>query len=147
MNSVRILRYKSITVAALGIGIPGYVLMALRWRYRISAWESLYYAAGGFSFGMSANAQFVGLAAAAPEGQKGAAIGIYYLSQEVGIIFGVGSFAALLETVFRNTLRRVLNDCGGRDEVSYRKSSGSRATSMLPFGGTCNHGKASTDSV
>lgn len=117
-NFVRILRYKSITVAALGIGIPGYLLMALRWRYRISAWESLYYAAGGFSFGMSANAQFVGLAAAAPEGQQGAAIGVYYLSQQVGMIFGVGSFAALLETVFRRNLRRGLSDFAERDEVS-----------------------------
>lgn len=117
-RSVRTLRYKSITVVALGIGIPGYVLMALRWRYRINAWESLYYVAGGFSFGMSANAQFVGLAAAAPEGQQGAAIGVYYLSQQVGMIIGVGSFAALLETVFSNDLRRALSDFAGRDEVS-----------------------------
>lgn len=117
VNAVRTLRYKTITVAGLGLGIPGYLLMALRWRFRINAWESLYYVAGGFSNGMSLNAQFVGLTAAAPEEQKGAAIGVYYLSQQVGMILGVGGFAALRETVFSNNLRRALSDCSGRDEV------------------------------
>ena len=93
--------------------------MALRWGNRVSAWESLYYIGGGFGYGMSLNAQFIGLTAAAPENQQGTAIGVYYLSQQVGMIFGVGSFAALLETVFSNNLSRALNSFPERDEVSY----------------------------
>lgn len=100
----RTLRYKSITIVGLGIGILGYLLMALRWRY-------------SFSAGVCLNAQFIGLTAAAPEEQQGAAIGIYYLSQQVGMIFGIGSFAALLETVFSNNLRSALKDYSGRDET------------------------------
>ena len=96
--------------------------MALRWRYRVGAWESLYYVGGGFSAGVCLNAQFIGLTAAAPEEQQGAAIGIYYLSQQVGMIFGIGSFAALLETVFSNNLRSALKDYSGRDEVSHTKT-------------------------
>ena len=116
---VRTLRYKTITLAAIGVGILGYLLMALRWHNRVGAWESLYYVAAGFGFGMSLNAQFIGLTAAAPEDQQGTAIGVYYLSQQVGMIFGVGSFAALLETGFSNNLRRGLNSSPERDEVSH----------------------------
>ena len=72
---------------------------------------------------MSLNAQFVGLTAAAPEEQEGTAIGVYYLSQQVGMIVGVGSFAALLETVFSNNLRRALGSFPGIDEVSQHQNS------------------------
>lgn len=70
---------------------------------------------------MSLNAQFVGLTAAASEEQQGTAIGVYYLSQQVGMIIGVGSFAALLETVFSNNLRRSLDSFPGIDEVCHTK--------------------------
>ena len=116
---VRTLRYKYITLGALCVGILGYLLMALRWRNGVGPWESLYYVGGGFGYGMSLNAQFIGLTAAAPDDEQGTAIAVYYLSQQVGMIFGVGSFAALLETVFSNNLRRALNSMPERDEVSH----------------------------
>ena len=126
---VRTLRYKNITLGAVVVGILGYLLMVLRWRNGVGAWESLYYIGGGFGYGMSLNAQFIGLTAAAPEDQQGTAIGVYYLSQQVGMIFGVGSFAALLETVFSDNLRRALASFPERDEVSHVRSSNPLAVS------------------
>ena len=93
-------------------------MMALRWRYKINALESLYYAATGFSCGMSLNAQFVGLTASAPAEKQGTAIGIYYLSQQIGIILGTGSFAALLQMLFKANLRQALGSISSADEVS-----------------------------
>ena len=69
---------------------------------------------------MSLNAQFIGLTAAAPEDQRGSAIGLYYLSQQLGMIFGIGGFAALLEKTFRNNLRDVLRWIPEKDKVSSR---------------------------
>lgn len=91
--------------------------MTLRWRYGANAWEAMYYAGGGLSFGMGLNAQFIALSAAAPKELQGAAIGLYYLSQQVGMIFGMGSFSALQETVFRNALGSTLRKFPSRDEV------------------------------
>lgn len=104
----------------MAIGLPGYVLIALRWRFQANPWESLYQLFGGFSYGMSLNAQFIGLTAAAPEDQRGSAIGLYYLSQQLGMIFGIGGFAALLEKTFRNNLRDVLRWIPEKDKVSSR---------------------------
>ena len=56
--------------------------MALRWRNRLSAWKALYYIGGGFGYGMSVNAHFIGLTAAALEDQQGTAIGVYYLDTQ-----------------------------------------------------------------
>lgn len=69
---------------------------------------------------MSLNAQFIGLNAAAPEDQRGTAIGLYYLSQQLGIIFGIGGFAALLEKLFHHNLLDTLRWIPGKDEVSSR---------------------------
>lgn len=80
-------------------------------------WESLYYVEAGFSAGVTMNAQFVGLTAAAPEDQKGAAIGVYYLGQQMGIILRVGSFAAILETIFGGNLNDALENLPEKAEV------------------------------
>ena len=111
--------------------------MALRWRYGAGAWESLYYAVGGgFGYGMCLNAQFIGLTAAAPEDQQGTAIGVYYLGQQVGMILGVGGFAALLETVWSNNLRRRFSDLPGGDEVSNPRTRDLLAPSVLLWMGS-----------
>ena len=115
----RTLRYKAITAVGIGIGFLGYTFMAVRWRYGANVWESLYYAAAGFSVGMSLIAQFVGLTAAAPEDQKGAAVGVYYLSQQVGMIIGIGSFAATVESIFGKNLDDTLGNLPEKAEVSY----------------------------
>ena len=91
--------------------------MVVRWHYVTNFWESLYYVGAGFSLGLSLNAQFVGLTAAAPEDRKGAAIGVYYLSQEMGMILGIGSFAAILENIFGKNLNHALKNLPKKAEV------------------------------
>ena len=69
---------------------------------------------------MSLNAQFIGLTVAAPEDQRGTAIGLYYLSQQLGMIFGIGGFAALLEKAFRINLGETLRSIPEKNKVSAR---------------------------
>lgn len=69
---------------------------------------------------MSLNAQFIAVTTAAPEDQRGTSIGLYYLSQQLGLIFGIGGFASLLEKVFCNKLLDALKWIPGKDEVSAR---------------------------
>ena len=90
--------------------------MTLRWRYGTNAWEAMYYIGGGLSFGMS-SPLFIALCAAAPEDQQGAAIGLYYLSQQLGMIFGTGGFSTLQEIVFYNALSSALRNFPSRNEV------------------------------
>ena len=92
--------------------------MALRWSHGPNVWESMYYIGGGLSGGIALSAQFVALTACAPEDQQGTAIGLYYLSQQAGMMFGIASFAAIFEAVFRKALVQALRELPDRDEVS-----------------------------
>lgn len=108
-------------MVSIALGIIGYLLIMVKWRYGADVWESLYTIANGLSLGMGLNALFVALTASAPEAQRTAAISVYYLCQQIGIIFGVGGFAALFETIFRNALRDGLDDVPGKTWVSHTK--------------------------
>lgn len=67
---------------------------------------------------MVLSAQFVGLTASAPKDQSTTAISVYYLSQQIGTIFGVTASTALLRHYFRSILLQRLDYCDDRDVVS-----------------------------
>ena len=92
--------------------------MTLRWRHEVGFWESWYSLGGGLNLGILLSALFIGLTANAPASQRATAISIYYLGQQIGVIFGVGSFATVLDSIFRNTLKGRLVHLSSGDEVS-----------------------------
>lgn len=106
-------------MVSLALGIIGYLLIMLRWRYGADIWESVYTVANGLSMGMALNALFVAMTASAPGAQRTTAISFYYLCQQIGIIFGVGGFAALFDTIFRNALRDGLDNVPEKTWVSH----------------------------
>lgn len=104
---------------SLALGIIGYLLIMVRWRYGADIWESVYTVANGLSMGMALNALFVAMSASAPEAQRTTAISFYYLCQQIGIIFGVGGIAALFDTIFCNALRDGLDNVPDKTWVSH----------------------------
>lgn len=114
----RTYRYKALSLVSLAIGALSYVLVGLRWRHGTNLWESLYTFPAGLSFGMILSTQFIGLSASAPKPQTATAVSTYYLSQQVGILVGVGASAAILRMDFRKTLLRQLENYSDRDWVS-----------------------------
>lgn len=114
----RTYRYKALSFVSLAIGSLSYVLIGLRWRHGTNFWESLYTFPAGLSFGMILSTQFIGLSASAPKRQIATAVSTYYLSQQVGILVGVGASAAMLRMDFRKTLLRQLENYSDRNCVS-----------------------------
>ena len=80
-------------------------------------WESLYIFPVGLSFGIVLSTQFMALSASTPKPQMAIAISVYYLSQEVGYIAGVGLSSAFIRMDFRHTLMRRLANLPDRDSV------------------------------
>ena len=110
-------------MVAVAICILSHLLIAVRWRHGTNIWESLYVFPAGLGFGMALLTQFIGLTASAPESQLATAVSVYYLSQQVGIITGVSSSAAILRINFHRALVRQLGNLAGKDQVSSLLSS------------------------
>jgi hypothetical protein len=129
----RTLQYKTLTIISSIFSLIAYLLMALEWRHKINIWESMYSIGAGFGLGMGLNGQFVGLTACAPAEQQGTAVGVYYLSQQVGVILSVGSYATVFETLFENVLRGEIPDVPSKEEVKYSLCYGSRERRHAKF--------------
>ena len=82
---------------------------------------------------MILSTQFIGLSASAPKPQTATAVSTYYLSQQVGILVGVGASAAILRMDFRNALLRQLENYSDRDWVSDSLYDISYSIGALPY--------------
>lgn len=110
MGFFRTYRYKSLSLIFFGFMCCCYVPIFFRWRVGAMLWESLYIFPIGLCFGIILATQFMGLSAHTPKPQMATAISVYYLSQEVGNIAGVGISSAVLRMDFHHTLVRRLAD-------------------------------------
>lgn len=90
----------------------------LRWRGRISIWESLEILPASLGVGLLNSSQFIGLSAAVEKSHLATAISIFFLSQQIGMMVGTSASAALLRHGFRNALVRKLTDWPDRTNVS-----------------------------
>lgn len=75
----------------------------------------------GLFAGMVTSAQFFGLYLCAPKQQMTTAIGIYYMSQQIGIAVGITIMSTLLNGQFEKTLQNLLVDIPGFEKVSSNK--------------------------
>ena len=110
----RIRRLKVISTTASIITIAGLVLVAIRWRGPIPIWESLYIFPAAIGVGLLNSSQFVALSIAVEKSQLATSIGMFFLSQQLGMMFGASVSAVVLTSVFRKGLMKTV----GSDERS-----------------------------
>ena len=90
----------------------------LRWRGQINVYESLYIFPASLGVGLLNSSQFTGLAASIEKPDLAMAVGVFYLSQQIGLMIGAGGSSALLRRAFSDILVADLGDVQGRDKVS-----------------------------
>jgi hypothetical protein len=75
----------------------------------------------GLFAGMATSAQFFGLYLCAPKQQMTTAIGMYYMSQQIGIAVGTTIMSTLLNGQFEKNLQILLASIPGFEKVSLKK--------------------------
>jgi hypothetical protein len=68
--------------------------------------------------GIVLSTQFIGLYLCAPKQHMATAISMYYMCQQIGIALGLSLSSSLLKQQFQTTLREMLVDIPGYQEVS-----------------------------
>lgn len=84
----------------------------------------------GLFAGMVTSTQFFGLYLSAPKQQMTTAIGMYYMSQQIGIAMGITIMSTLLHGRFEKTLQNSLVDIPGFEKVS---ASNKRLTRQIRY--------------
>lgn len=99
-------RYKPLTIFATLFSSLTYLLLILRWKGKISFWESLEIVPGGFGTGMAQASTFIALTSSLQHKDMAIATGGLYLSSAVGMLVGL----AVSSAVQLSTLRSILED-------------------------------------
>ena len=84
------------------------MLITLRWRGPINIWESLYIFPAAVGVGLLNSSQFIALSLAVEKSQLATSIGMFFLSQQLGMMFGASVSAVILTSVFRSGLMKTL---------------------------------------
>ncbi|KFY87549.1 hypothetical protein V498_07123, partial [Pseudogymnoascus sp. VKM F-4517 (FW-2822)] len=105
--------YKRLSLASLFLSIAISIVILVQWSYPMNALGSLTSFPFGLFAGMVTSAQFFGLYLCAPKQQMTTAIGIYYMSQQIGIAVGITIMSTLLNGQFEKTLQYLLVDIPG----------------------------------
>jgi len=110
------MRCKAIQIFASALSLAAFLTIALRWRGAINAWESLYILPAAMGVGLLNSSQFIGLSAAVQKAQLATTISTFFLSQQLGMMIGAATSAALLKSMFRSALVKSFGDSHARSE-------------------------------
>ncbi|EKG14361.1 Major facilitator superfamily [Macrophomina phaseolina MS6] len=114
-------RYKFLAPVGTSLTSVCYCLLLLRWDGHTNLWESLYIIPGGFGTGLAGSALFIALTASIDPSMVAIGSSSMYLSTSVGSLFGMASSSAVLQSVVRHGLQRVVApDVADRDEFIRR---------------------------
>ena len=109
-ESYRTKRYKLLSIFGLALCSIGFGLVALRWYNPIEIWECLYMVLSGLGVGIVISTQFVLISAAAPKDRIATAVSLFYLAQQIGMMTGTSSSAAIVQSGFRGRLHELFPD-------------------------------------
>ncbi|KAJ5637948.1 hypothetical protein N7490_007827 [Penicillium lividum] len=84
------------------------ILIMLRWPRGFHNWELAYLAIEGFGTWMFSSTLFVAVSVSVSKDKAASAITIYYLSQQLGIMVGTATTAAVTRSVFQGQLLKKL---------------------------------------
>jgi hypothetical protein len=110
--------YRLVTLVALVLSNASFLLIFLRWRGDTGWWESLYGFPIGLGFGVSLSAAFIGLAAGLDSSDTATATSGFYLSLNLGSLFGVSLASLLISASVRQGLLKKLENHKHKSEAS-----------------------------
>ncbi|KAF3481112.1 uncharacterized protein GIQ15_03871 [Arthroderma uncinatum] len=110
-------RYKTLSLISVLLGLIFFTLIAVRWRYGVTNWESLYVLPAFLSFGLLLSTTFTGLIACTPKSIHATAICVYYLCQQVGTMLGTVFSSLTIETILREVLNIRLEDIPNKNGI------------------------------
>jgi hypothetical protein len=92
----------------------------LRWRGATSWLETLYGLPSGLGFGVSLSAAFIGLTSGVDSSDVAVSISGFYLSLNLGSLFGVSVASLLIHAFVRSSLLQSLGDMPNSEQVNPR---------------------------
>jgi len=104
---------------SLTLSNSSFLVIFLRWHGSTGWLESLYGFPVGLGFGVSLSAAFIGLTARLKPSEVAVSTGGFYLSLNIGSLFGVGIASMLTKTFVERTLFKGLEDFPNREGVSF----------------------------
>lgn len=103
-NIPRTHRYKPLSIISMILNTTSHLLVFFTWRHGANTPASLSVFVVGLAHGLVISTQFIGMSARASKAQVASAVSTYYLCQELGMIVGASSSAALEGGIFRGQL-------------------------------------------
>ncbi|KAJ5038213.1 uncharacterized protein L3040_007080 [Drepanopeziza brunnea f. sp. 'multigermtubi'] len=100
--------YKKLSLTALFLSIATSLLILVQWSHPIGVLAGLAVFPFGFFGGIILSTQFIGLYNCASKPEMATAIGMYYMSQQIGIALGISCTSSLLKRQFQATLEQRL---------------------------------------
>jgi MFS family permease len=110
--------YRLVILVALVLSNSGFLVIFLRWHGDTRWWEALYGLPIGLGFGVSLSAAFIGLAAGLESSKIATATSGFYLSLNLGSLFGVSLASLLISTSLQRGLSKKLESYKQRTEAS-----------------------------
>lgn len=107
------------TLIALGLCMLTTLAIFAQWRDGLVLWEALLLFPMGGTLGVFYSTQFIGMSATISQSRLSAAIGTYYVYQQLGFIAGPAVGLALVQGLFNGSLERNLLDSPRKEMVSF----------------------------
>jgi MFS family permease len=110
--------YRRVTLVALVLSNASFLVIFLRWRGGTGWWGTLYGFPIGLGFGVSLSAAFIGLAAGLESSKTATATSGFYLSLNLGSLFGVSLASLLISASVQRGLLKKLENFKHKTEAS-----------------------------
>ncbi|CAG8976828.1 hypothetical protein HYALB_00009092 [Hymenoscyphus albidus] len=127
-------KYKRLSLVSLLLCIANSLLIIFQWSHSLGTWDILTTLPLGLFGGMILSSQFIGMYHNAPKEQMATAIGMYYMSQQVGIALGITLTSSLFKQQFEATLKDTLANVPRYEEIIKVILRDSSAIALLPTG-------------
>ncbi|KAJ5243419.1 MFS general substrate transporter [Penicillium citrinum] len=103
-------KYRKLSLVAISVSALSQIIMIVRWKDGIHGPEISYCLPWAMGSGMLLSAQFISLTIWSPPEQMAKATAVYYLSQQIGLVFGTSISATALQRLFGHQLGHNLVD-------------------------------------
>ena len=120
------------TIISILLSNLSFLAVFVRWRGATGWGETLYGFPIGLGFGVSLSAAYIGLTARLEPFQIAVGTSGFYLSLNLGSLFGVSAASMLITTFVERTLRRVLADLPDMEGIIHDVTSNFDRINELP---------------
>lgn len=124
--------YRLVTIVSVILSNISFLAIFVRWRGATGWGETLYGFPIGLGFGVSLSAAYIGLTARLESFQVAVGTSGFYLSLNLGSLFGVSAASMLISTFVERTLRKSLSDLPDVESIIHDVTSNFDRINQLP---------------